>query len=268
MTKNALKIKKFLEKCNEFENCKLLFIDKKIGELLDIIAQTQEIYELVSECLENFHREKEFEKTFVEDAQGRHFFLPPKEEYKIIALDFCLLADIAAGKVSVDSLIAKYFSENSGKKDYDQFVEKIIYTFRDLVAEAFGVSSYAVNYIANSTEEDEEEQIEQYTDIVETPIERVSERLVEGCDLNAIFDKVRGLAKNILETIELERRNEYVNDCELICHSIIISCLDQNFDLLNGLVLGLKHVGKNIKSVRFYTKELVATVTDQIDWSI
>ena len=104
--------------------------------------------------------------------------------------------------------------------------------------------------------------------MVETPIERVSERLVENCDLDDVFDKVRGIAKSILECLETERRNEYVNDAELICHSIIIACLDKNFDLLNGLVLGLKHVAKNIKSIRFYSKEAAAIVTDQIDWEV
>lgn len=269
MANNTLIIKKFLEKCNEFEDCKLLFIDKKIGELLDLVAHSEEIYELVSECLENFNRDKEYDKAFVIDSNGRYYFLPPKEEYKIIALDFCVLADIASGKQSVDSLITKYFSESNGKKDHKQFIEKIIYTFRDLIADAFGVSSYAVNFIANSEHlTDEEERIETFKEITELPIERVSQRLYEGCDLNEVFEKVRGIAKNILELLQDERRNEIVNDAELICHSIIIACLDENFDTLNGLALGLKYVGKNIKSIRFYTKELVALVNEQIDWEL
>ena len=263
-----MKIKKFVEKCNEFENCKLLFMDKKISELLEIVGQDKQIYELISECLENFNRDKEYDKAFVTDSNGRHFFLPPKEEYKIIALDFCLMADISSGRKSVDSIISKYFSENNGKKDYVQFIEKIIFTFRDLIAEAFGVHSYAVNYISNTTEQDEETQIEQIKELAETPIERVSERLVEGCEKEVIFDKVRMLAKNILESLELERRNECVNDCELICHSIIIACLDGNFDTLNGLVLGLKYLAKYIKSIRFYIKEIVAIVQSQIDWGV
>lgn len=262
-------IKKFLEKCNEFDNCKLLFIDKKISELLDLVASSTEIFDLVSECLENFNREKEFDKAFVNDSNGRYYFLPPKEEYKIIALDFCVLADIASGKKSVDSFISKYFSESNGKKDFVQFIEKIIYTFRDLIADAFGVSSYAVNYIANNDiTSDAEEHVEAFKEITELPIQRVSQKLYEGCNLKDVFEKVRSLARNMLESLENERRNEFVNDAELICHSILIACLEENFDMLNGLVLGLKYVGKNIKSIRFYCKEIVALVNDQIDWEI
>ena len=269
MGNNAMIIKKFLEKCNEFEDCKLLFLDKKIDELLELVGQTREIYELVSECLENFNREKEYDKAFVTDASGRNFYLPPKEEYKVIALDFCVLADIHSGKKSVDSLLSKYFLDENGKKDHNVFVEKVIYSFRDLIADAFGVSSYAVNFIANSDNiTNEEEKIEAFKEINELPIERVSEKLFEGCDLKAVFEKVRGIARNILETIENERRSEVVNDVELMCHSIIIACLDENFDLLNGLALGLKYAGKNIKSIRFYCKELVAIVNDQIDWEL
>lgn len=268
MTNNAFKIKRFLEKCSEFENCKLLFIDKKIGELLDIVGQTKEIYELVSECLENFNRDKEYDRAFVTDSNGRHYFVQPKEEFKIIALDFCVLADIASGKKSVDQIISQFFSENSGKKDYMLFIEKIIYSFRDLVADAFSVSTYAVNYITNSDNVEEEERLEKIEQISELPIERVSKRLVEGCDLKYVFEKTRSLAKDMLETLMGERRNEMVNDCELVCHSIIIACLEENFDELNGLVLGLKYIGKNIKSIRFETKEIVALVTEQIDWTI
>ncbi len=268
MANNALIVKKFLEKCNEFDNCKLLFIDKKISELLDLVASSKEIYELVSECLENFNREKEFDKAFVCDSNGRYYFLPPKEEYKVIALDFCVLADIASGKKSVDNLITKYFSESNGKKDYIQFIEKIIYSFRDLVAEAFGVSSYAVNYIANNDmTSDDEEKIEEFKEVTK-PIERVSQRLFPECNLKEVFDKVRNLTREMLDILEIEKRNEFVNDAELICHSILLACLDENFDMLNGLVLGLKHVGKNVKSIRFYSKELVAIVNDQIDWDI
>lgn len=267
MGNNAIIIKKFLEKCNEFEDCKLLFLDKKIDELLELVGQTSEIYELVSECLENFNRDKEYDKAFVTDASGRNFYLPPKEEFKVIALDFCVLADIHSGKKSVDCLLSKYFLDENGKKDHTIFVEKVIYSFRDLIAEAFGVSSYAVNFIANSDNiTNEEEKLEAFKEINDLPIERVSERLCEGCDLKAVFEKVRSIARNILETIENERRNEAVNDVELICHSIIIACLDENFDLLNGLALGLKYAGKNVKAIRFYCKELVAIVNDQIDW--
>ena len=94
----------------------------------------------------------------------------------------------------------------------------------------------------------------------------MSLRVYEDTNLNEVFNDARELAKEILENLKLERRNEFVNDAELVCHSIIISCLDQNFDLLNGLVLGLKYLGKNIKSIRFLTKEIVALVGEQIDW--
>ena len=269
MSDNTIKIKKFIEKCNEFENCKFLFMDKKIGELLEIVIQTKEIHDLVSECLDNFNRDKEYDKSFVTDSNGRKYYVPPKEEYKIIALAFCVLADVSSGRKSLDTIITKFFQDDNGKKDYIQFVEKIIFSFRDLVAEAFGVNAYAIGFISNSGHvDDEEAHLEQFKEIVETPIERVSQRLYEGCDVKSIFDQVRGLAKNILESLESEKRNEYVNDCELVCHSIIIACLDENYDTLHGLVLGLKHIGKNIRSVRFYTREIVSLVQDQIDWDV
>ena len=167
----------------------------------------------------------------------------------------------------VDSIISKYFTEGNGKKDYELFIEKIVFSFRDLIAEAFGVSPYALNFISkNDLTSNTEENVETYTDIVSFPLERVSLRVFEDTNLSEVFNDAREIAKEMLENLKLERRNEFVNDAELVCHSIIIACLDQNFDLLNGLVLGLKYLGKNIKSIRFLTKEIVALVGEQIDW--
>ena len=267
MNKNTMKLKKFLDKCNEFSSCKLLYIDKKISELLEVVAETKEIYELVSECLENFNKEKEYDKAFITDSNGRHFFLAPKEEYKTIALDFCLMADVASGKKSVDSIISNYFAENNGKKDYEQFIEKIIFSFRDLVAEVFGVTPYAINFMSkNDLSLNTEENVETYTDIVNYPIERVSVRLFDDANIGEVFNEVRNLAKEMLENLRLERRNEFVNDAELVCHSMMIACLNQDFDSLHGLVLSFKYLGKNIKSIRFLTKEIVALVQEQIYW--
>jgi len=268
MTNDNLQIiKKFIDKCGEFEGCKLLFLDKKVSELLEIVVQTKEIYDLISECMENFNKDKEYDKAFVVGANGTARFIQPKEEYKIIALDFCLLVDISSGKKSVDSLISKYFKSEDGEKDYEVFVDKIIYSFRNLVCEAFGVSINAMNYISNSTEEEISEDNFELDGLMKVTNGKISKRLYDGTNLTEVFAKSKDLAMEILENLSREKINEFTVDAEQICKSIVLASLNDDFDSVYGLALGLRQLSKNVKSIRFLTREIVSLLQEQIDWS-
>ena len=48
--------------CNEFIDSKLLFIDRKIAQILEAIAGNDEIYKLIGDCLADFNKDKEFEE--------------------------------------------------------------------------------------------------------------------------------------------------------------------------------------------------------------
>ena len=268
MTNDNLQIiKKFIDKCGEFEDCKLLFLDKKISELLETVVQTKEIYDLISECMENFNKDKEYDKAFVVGANGSARFIEPKEEYKIIALDFCLLVDISSGKKSVDALITKYFKSEDDKKDYEVFVEKIIYAFRNLVCEAFGVSVNAMNYISNSTEEQISEDNIELDGLMKITNSKISKRLYDGIDLSQVYSKAKEFAMELLDVLAQEKINEFTVDAEQIAKSIVLASLNEDFDSVYGLALGLRSLAKSVKSIRFLTREIVSLLQEQIDWS-
>ena len=268
MTNNNLQIiKRFIDKCNEFEDCKFLFLDKKITELLEVVVQTKEIYELISECMDNFNKEKEYDKAFVTGSNGNNHFIEPKEEYKVIALDFCILVDIANGKRSVDFFISKYFKSDEDKKSYEVFIEKVIYSFRNLICEAFGVTNAAMNYISNTSGEEIEEKKDEIDSLMKATVDKISNKLQENVDLTEVFLNAKDIAMEILDNLSRERVNEFTVDAEKICKSLVACSLNNDFDAVYGLALGLKHISKNIKSIRFLTRELVVLLQDQIDWA-
>ena len=56
-----------IELCDELMSTKILFVDKKIDKILEAIATSPAVYELLSECMGQFNKDKEFDKAFVKD---------------------------------------------------------------------------------------------------------------------------------------------------------------------------------------------------------
>lgn len=256
-----------IELCDELMSTKILFANKKIDKILEAIATSPNIYELLSECMNQFNKEKEFDKAFTKDATGKKIFNMPKEEYKILALVFCLLADIGNGKISFDDLIATYFADENGRLDPSAFMNSVIKPFRDLIADAFQVKT-----------ENEEEEVEQMTPekleeltpeqrlkIVPFPIERSSNYLKDPENVCKTFVLAKDTAIEMVERLSEERVNEQTEDVNFMLHCVIIACMEQDFDLLNGIVCGLKYATRGIKPLKYLMRELDEIIRTQIN---
>ena len=97
------------------------------------------------------------------------------------------------------------------------------------------------------------------------PIERASNYLRDPSGICQTFVMAKDAAVEIVERLEEERLDSQRRDCIAICHSIIIACMEQDFDLLNGLVCGLKYAARGIKSIRHGLRELDDIIQRQID---
>ena len=262
-------IKEVIAVCNELIDSKILFVDKKIEKIMEAVANNNEVYNLIAECLTYFNKDKEFDKAFNKSSSGKGNFVLPKEEFKVIALVFCLLADINSGKLSFDDVVGKYFVNEEGKKDYALFKEKVVVPFRNLIAEAFGVSTNitTVEAIEEMKENDEEIFFDDEEENKEEKCELGKSNFVfrDLENLDRTFELSKNIAEQIYELLESERKiTSDVKDCKTILNSIVIACNKRDFDMLNSLVLGLKKIIKNIKSVRFLGKELGDVVESQL----
>ena len=263
---NIDEVLNLIDLCDELMSTKILFADKKIEKILEAIATSPQVYELLSECMGQFNKEKEFDKAFAKDSSGKKVFVMPKEEYKILALVFCLLNDIANGKIAFDELIATYFADENGKLDASGFMNSVVKPFRDLIADAFQV--------AQPEEEQEElpltpEQLqdlspEERLKILPFPIERTYNFANDSQNSCQTFVDAKDAAIQMLELLSEERATKQVEDVTLMLHCIIISCMEKDFDLVNGLVSGLKYAAKGIKSLKYFVRELQEIVDRQI----
>lgn len=266
MPENMEGVKSVIAVCNEVMTTKILFIDRKIQKLLEEIARCPEVYNLVSDCLNVFNRDKEYDRAFSISNSGKGTFILPKEEVKVIALVFCILGDINSRVMSLDELVAKFFTDEEGRKDYNMFMQKVIVPFRDLISEAFNVSSNVTT--VESIEEMETSEVEPEEEEEEEEEPRLGKprfNFEDSEDLDRIYDLSKDIASQIYELLIYERKqNDEVLDSQYIVNSIVIACDKKDFEQLYCLVLGLKYVSKSIRDIRFLVKEMVDLVKAQL----
>ena len=263
-------IKNVIAVCNEFVDSKILYIDKKVDQILTAIAESDEVYALIADCLTNFNKEKEFEKIFTKTSTGGYVFNLPKEEVKIIAFTFCLLADISTGKLNFDDIVSKYFVSEEGKKDYHLFMQKVIIPFRDLLCEAFGVSNNITTVEAIETMKESDEDFDEDDDFedeeeVEPELGTPKFKFKEEVNLEKTFELSKNVAQEIYDILDTERRQtEEVKDGKDILNGIVIACNKQDFEMLYTLVIGLRYTLRPVKNARFMTRELVDIVRSRL----
>ena len=263
MPENKEEIKRVIAACNEFMNTKILFINRKVQDLLEEIAKCQDVYNLISDCLNVFNRDKEYDRAFNISNLGKGTFIMPREEVKIIALVFCILGDINSGKISFDELVGKFFTDEDGRKDYSLFMTTVILPFRDLIAEAFGVTTNVTtveDIEAMKDEVEEEKELEE-----ENILGKPKFEIEDSEDVDRIYDSAKDIATQINEMLLNERKQtEEVLDSLFVVNSIVIACNKKDFEQFYCLVMGLKYMARPIKDIRFLVKELVDLVRAQV----
>lgn len=260
-----MEVKDVIFICDELINSKLLFADQKIDKLLEAIANCPDVYELLSDCVGNFNKEKEYEKAFTKDVKGNNLFVLPKEEYKILALVFCVLADIRNKKIPFNEFILKYFNDD-GKLDGKIFMNRVIVPFRNLISEAFNLKEDEPIIEETLQIAEEEMTPQQKLKVVPFPIERASNYLKDKNGISQTFLMAKDTAIEMIERLEEEKLDTQKKDCIFICHAIIISCIEQDFDLLNGLVCGLKYAGKGLRAIKHNIREIDDIIRKQLDY--
>lgn len=245
-------IEKFLASCDEVASCKFLVAEHKIQKLLSCLASTSEVVELVADCMEQFNRDREFMRAFVKDEKGGFHCYMPEEEFKIISVVFCVLADIDAGKLDFGDFVKRFFSDDEQMSPYENFVNKMIVPFKNLICEAF---SY------EETEKVEEKPAEDNSsNIVRFPIYR---KQVSKEGMNKVCDDVQSLTTQILTELESTRKiDNLVEELKAICYALVMACSDKDLDMMYGLVLGLKYASKGFKAIKFLVREMVDTVSE------
>ena len=230
---NRAEIDKFLEACDDLLNCKFLVAEYKIQRLLQQLASASDVCSLVGECLEQFNRDREFAKTFVQDGQGDFVCLMPSEEYKVIALVFCTLVDIENKKIDFVDFIKRFFGRE--ENPFKAFLDTMIVPFKKLIEEAF---SYAENDKDEDHHDDEVDEDEDDDDQVD----------------HEIYENVQKIAVQILSELQFSRQDNDTQNAITICKAIVKTAKMHDMEVTFSLAIALKST--KLKQIKFYVKEI------------
>lgn len=277
-------LKKFFAACDEFANGRFILADIKVAKILRAIADCEDIYNLLEECMINFDFDREFAKCKVKGSMGEvAAFRLPSEMHKLIPLVFCLLVEIDSKKIDFNYFLKTQFPlANSQNEEYESFSNSIIIPFKNAIAELFNVTTdiykqeenienmnptyFEQNestvelpngntvYVKESTvilneDEDNEEDDEDDDD------DEVEEKKVP-VNKDELFDELKTLVYEI-DDRTLFIKNAYKRgNMRLILRAMEEACNLKNLPIMSALVYSLNEIARGEKNIRENLREV------------
>lgn len=245
-------VKEFLEACDELIDCKYLVAEYKLQKMLKALANSDQICSLVGECLEQFNRDREFSKAYIQDGHGDFVYLSPAEEYKVIALVFCTLVDIDNKKIDFIDFIKRFFGRE--EVPFQAFVREMIVPFRNLIAEVFGEEKFVVEAVEDNQAQNQLSDEESAADDKQYEDDEDEEE-ADSDEEEDIFVKAEQIAVQILTQLEFSRQDYNTENIMQICRAIIKTSKMRDEDIILSLIFALKNCKE--KQVKYLMRELI-----------
>lgn len=244
---NENEIKDFLKACNDFINGKFILAEVKISKVLQEIAKSKDIYNVIAECLNGYDFEREFSKSRANNLVGGSNFRLPIESHKIIPLVFCLLVEVDRKRIDFNYFLKTQFSHaETQKEEYEAFIATVMVPFRDAFKNMFGIDDKEQEKLpeaeVNVLDKPKVEKIE------EIKIEQLPEEELEEEDLNDFFISIAKLAEEIkFETLKNKQSKEAI---KIYVDGLKEASSIKNFNILNGFVYALNAESKKEKTIK------------------
>jgi hypothetical protein len=225
-------IRHFENNCNEMINGKFILADIKIAKILKSIAVSKAIYSYLAECLLNFDFVKEFDKAKGIEFSSAYFRMP-EEDYKKVALVFCLLVEIDNKKLDFYDFVNKYFKTNNEGDEYALFTRTMLIPFRDGIMKNFN--------LFDAPSEVEEEIKAECQNIVDVKIE-VIKHLQSMLNITQISPKINSKDKEQLK---------------IVLTGLIEAVQLKNKKILFALEIALANAVSKVKHIKDMYNELI-----------
>ena len=133
-TNEKQQLKEFFVACNEMIDGRFILSDIKISKILNAIANSTILYELVAKCMVGFNFKLEFANAKVGNKVNGGYFVLPTEEKRIIALVFCFLLEVDKGRLNLQNFINEnFFSPEGYNISYSNFAINVLVPFKNSV---------------------------------------------------------------------------------------------------------------------------------------
>ena len=120
--KNILDVEKFVVASNDMLTGKFLDLNKRLEKFLSVMTKSEDILDLLSECIENFDEEVEFTKAFSLDKNGEPIIDIPTDDHKRLALSVTIFNNIANKKLNATQFLDTYFQTPNSTRQNQSFL--------------------------------------------------------------------------------------------------------------------------------------------------
>lgn len=151
------KIGQFMSCCEDMINGKFILADTKIKKILNMVAESEELYRYISECLMDYDFSREYFHASVRNNINGGVFQVPSEQSKLVAFVFCFLVECDAGRIDFFTFINENFKNENKNESYKAFAKQLLVPFKEIIASRFsfgGVNDEEVQNLANTYRQD------------------------------------------------------------------------------------------------------------------
>ena len=256
--KNILDVERFVVACNDILSGKFLDLNKRLDKFLSVMTQSEDIFDLLGECLSDFDEDEEFAKAFSLDKKtGATKINIPSDDKKKLALSVTIFNNMINDKLNTNQFLETFFQDKK-LTPTQNFLEKIVRPYRDLICKTFSLAT-------DISLEDIKKQLE-----AEKLLRKEEEKKVEEEQfpkLDELLSRVTNTTNQILALLKFEKkRTDNLDDMEFILNSIIDACGKRELMVVNGLVIGLNYVSKKFKNVRHLVEDLNNQIYDYYEF--
>ena len=146
------KISQFIASVDDMINGKFILADVKITKVLNMIANSEELYRYISECMVGFDFSREFHRAEVKNNLNGGTFSAPSEPEKLVSFVFCVLVECDAKRLDFYNFINENFSKDGKCSAYKLFATTLLVPFKETIANHFGLSAVSYEAIESMTE--------------------------------------------------------------------------------------------------------------------
>lgn len=144
MTDNN-KINNFLTSVQNLLDSRSVFAYGYISELLNSVAECNEVYNVIAQCMVNFDFISEWQAAVSEDTLR----LPLQPERRI-AFIFSMFTNIDDRNLDLDKILEHYYSNHEDITSFEVFKQEVVIEFRNLILAALGLPLDYENMMDNS----------------------------------------------------------------------------------------------------------------------
>lgn len=274
------KINEFISGCNEIINGKFILADIKISKLLTMIANSDELYRYISECMIGFDFSKELHSAELKNNFNRNGFSAPESPEKLVAFTFSFLVECDAKRIDFYNFIQENFISKDRSLVYNKFADTLLVPFRDIIAGHFGITEYSneqykqleenykTEFVESSLfEQDNSVAAKEQNDVpnfavqqqaVEGVMQTESIQIDNAMQNDSVWQRIPEICDNVKDCIALQRHiNNYLRDeLNYIIDAVKYSVKYKDPQITSALVTAFDEMSKKLRQVQFVFGEL------------